>query len=112
MIDKFICFDVEMPNGDGNRISAIGITVFENGEVTQRIYSLINPETWFQPYVVDLIGITPQMVEDKPNFAEYWDNIKDVLSSGIVVAHGAGNDLKALSGCLRYYKIDWLKEIK
>lgn len=112
MIDRFICLDVEMPNGDGNRISAIGITVFEKGEVVQRIYSLINPETWFQPYVVELIGITPEMVEDKPNFAEYWDNIKDVLSSGLIVGHGAGNDLKALSCCLRYYKIDWQKELK
>ena len=107
MIDRFVCLDVEMPNGEGNRISAIGITVFEYGKVIQKLYSLINPETWFQPFVVDLIGITPDMVKAAPTFRQYWDSIKDVLSDSLIVAHGAGNDLKALSCCLKHYNIDW-----
>ncbi len=106
MIEKFVCVDVEMPNGNGNRISAIGISVFEHGTLTKQMYSLINPETWFQPYVVELIGITPEMVETAPTFPEYWAQVQPVLQDALFVAHGAGNDLKALSCCLRHYKID------
>ena len=96
-----------MPNGEGRRISAIGITVFVNGEITRQFYSLVNPETWFQPYVVKLIGITPEMVETAPTFPELWPQIEPLFHGSVLVAHGAGNDLKALSHCLRHYKIEW-----
>ena len=109
-MDRFVCIDVEMPNGESNRISAIGVAEFMGGVVTRRCYALINPETWFQPYVISLIGITPQMVENAPTFGEYWPTIAQLLSGSVLVAHGAGNDLKALSGCLRHYGIDWQPE--
>ena len=110
-MEKFVCIDVEMPNGESNRISAIGLSVFENGVLNRQFYSLVNPETWFQPYVVRLIGITPEMVKDAPNFAEIWPTIEPLLSGSVLVAHGAGNDLKALGRCLRHYKIPWNAEV-
>ena len=33
-IKRFVAFDVETPNRYNNRISAIGITVVEDGEIT------------------------------------------------------------------------------
>lgn len=109
-MDRFVCLDVEMPNGDSNRISAIGVAEYVHGVCTQRFYALINPETWFQPYVISLIGITPQMVEHAPTFGEYWPTIAPLLTGSVLVAHGAGNDLKALAGCLKHYGIDWQQE--
>ena len=110
-LEKFVCIDVEMPNGESNRISAIGLSIFENGVLTKQFYSLVNPETWFQPYVVRLIGITPDMVKDAPNFAALWPTLEPLLSDCVLVAHGAGNDLKALGRCLRHYKIPWNTEV-
>ena len=110
-MEKFVCIDVEMPNGESNRISAIGLSVFENGVLVKQFYSLVNPETWFQPYVVRLIGITPEMVKEAPNFAALWPTIEPLLSDSVLVAHGAGNDLKALGRCLRHYKIPWNTEV-
>lgn len=69
MLDGFIAFDLEMPSSK-NRISAIGITVVEKGEVVDRIYYLVNPETEFEPLIIDLIGITPEMVENEPTFPD------------------------------------------
>lgn len=112
MLDRFVAFDVEMPGQREMRISAIGITVVENGEVTDRIYHLVNPETEFEPYVVKLIGITPEMVEDKPTFPEVWEKIKDVMSSGLLVAHGATGDMKALCSCLKAYNIEWKERVE
>lgn len=107
MLNRFIAFDVEMPSQYKPRISAIGITVVEDGVVTDSIYYLVNPEAKFDPYVVELIGITPEMVANEPTFPDIWEKIKDVMSSGVLVAHGAPGDMKVLCGCLKSYGIEW-----
>ncbi len=112
MMDRFVAFDVEMPNQRSLRISAIGITVVEDGKIVKQVYSLINPETTFDPFVVDLIGITPEMVADKPTFPEFWEEIKDIMESGLLVAHGASSDMRALAGCLKYYNINWKSKVQ
>ncbi len=112
MTDRFIVFDLEMPGQRELRISAIGITVVENGKITDNYYHLVNPETEFDPYVIDLVGITPQMVENEPTFPEIWNHIEDIMSSGILVAHGAPGDLRTLCTCLNYYGIMWEDKIK
>ncbi len=107
MINKFIAFDIEMPSQHMSRISAIGITVVCDGEITEKLYYLVNPETPFDPYVIDLVGITPEMVENEPAFPEIWEKIKDIMSDGVLVAHGAPGDMKTLCGCLKSYGIEW-----
>lgn len=111
MTDRFIAFDIEMPGQREMRISAIGITVIENGEICDKIYYLVNPETKFDPYVIKLIGITPEMVENEPAFPEIWEKIKDVMSSGVLVAHGACGDIKAVCECLKHYGIEWCDKV-
>ena len=107
MTDSFVAFDIEMPSQRKPRISAIGITAVEKGKITEKAYYLVNPETKFDPYVIDLIGITPEMVENEPTFPEIWEKIRDIMSSGILVAHGAPGDMKTLCGCLKSYGIEW-----
>ncbi|MBQ7295580.1 MAG: hypothetical protein IJW86_05235 [Clostridia bacterium] len=107
MINRFVAFDIEMPSQHKPRISAIGITAVENGVITEKAYYLVNPEVKFDPYVIELIGITPEMVANEPTFPEIWEKIKDVMSSGVLVAHGAPGDMKALCGCLKSYGIEW-----
>lgn len=111
MMAKYISFDLEMPNQKA-RISAIGITVIENGEVVNSFYSLVNPKSKFDPFIVDLVGITPEMVEDKPTFPEIWEQVKDMMSDGILVAYNAPSDLRILSRCLKHYKIEWKQKVE
>ncbi|MCM1544406.1 MAG: exonuclease domain-containing protein [Ruminococcus sp.] len=111
MPEKYISFDLEMPSNE-SRISAIGITVIENGIVTDRFYSLVNPETEFEPFIVNLIGITPEMVADKPTFPEIWGQIKDLMSGGILVAYNAPSDLRVLSECMKSYGIEWCETVQ
>ena len=47
--NRYIAFDVETPNYANDRISAIGITVVENGAVVDDFYSLVNTEIHFEP---------------------------------------------------------------
>lgn len=111
MSDRFIAFDLEMPGQKDLRISAIGITVVEGGEIVGNYYHLVNPETEFDPFVIDLVGITPEMVENEPTFPEIWREIEDIMDSGILVAHGAAGDLKTLCACLSHYGIKWKDKI-
>ena len=84
---RFIAFDVETPNRLNNRISAIGISVIEDGSIVKNLYSLVNPETSFDSFNVRLTGINELMVRDAPNFYDLWEQIRPVMESGMLVAH-------------------------
>lgn len=106
-MSRFIIFDVETPNYRCNRMSAIGITVLEDGVVTNEFSSLINPETDFDAFNIRLTGIDEELVRDAPTFLELWPQIEPLMSSGLLVAHNAVFDLGVLKKCLDYYEIDW-----
>lgn len=107
MADRYIAFDVETPNYANDRMSAIGITVVEYGEIVQKISTLINPQAEFNYFNIQLTGITPEMVADKPSFPELWQEIEPIMRSGILVAHNAPFDMSVLAKCLHHYRIDW-----
>ena len=104
---RYIAFDVETPNCYNNRISAIGISVIENGSITDSFFSYVNPETHFDLFNTQLTGIDENTVADAPTFPELWKRIEPLLSSGILVAHNAVFDLGVLRKCLNDYEIAW-----
>ena len=106
-MSRFVAFDVETPNRMSNRMSAIGITVMENGEITDTFYTLVNPETHFDAFNVQLTGISEKTVKDAPVFPEVWAQIEPMMSSGLLVAHNAVFDMSVLKKCLHDYGIDW-----
>jgi len=107
MAERYIVFDVETPNSYNHRMSAIGITVVDNGNITDSFYSLVNPDTHFDRFNIQLTGITPQMVETAPNFTKLWETIEPIMASGVLVAHNARFDMGVLSKCLQSYNISW-----
>ena len=107
---RFIVFDVETPNRYNDRISAIGITVVENGAVKDSFFSYVNPETFFDPFNTNLTGISESTVAGAPSFPKLWKKIEPFMSSGILVAHNALFDLGVLKKCLDDYRILWKKE--
>ena len=93
-------------------MSAIGITVVENKRITESFGTLINPETYFNSFNIELTGISPEMVQEAPNFAEFWKKAEPLMNSGILVAHSAAFDMGVLSKCLRAYGIKWKQYVK
>ena len=69
-MSRFIVFDVETPNYQNNRMSAIGITIIENGEIVDDYYSLVDPETHFDYFNIQLTGISEETVKDSPTFPQ------------------------------------------
>ena len=103
----FVAFDVETPNRMSNRMSAVGITVVEDGKITESFYSLVNPETYFDYFNIRLTGINERAVTSAPTFPELWRRVEPMMSNGLLVAHNAVFDMNVLKRCLRDYWIDW-----
>ena len=55
---RYVAFDVETPNRMNNRMSAIGISVIEDGKIADEYYSLVNPESQFDSFNTRLTGIS------------------------------------------------------
>ena len=108
----FTVFDVETPNCRNDRISAIGITLIEDGVITGTFHSLVDPQTRFDTFNVRLTGISPESVIGKPAFPELWEHIEPMMSRGMLVAHNAPFDLGVLKKCLRDYGIFWKPYIR
>jgi len=101
-----------MPSARRDAISAIGITVIENGEITDNYYTLVDPECDFDDYTIALTGITPEMAGQYPNFAALWEDIRPYLDNAVLAAHGAQGDLHVLSRTLRRYGIKWQESVR
>ena len=59
MDGRYIAFDVETPNFANDRMSAIGITVVEGGQIIGTYDTLVDPEEHFDRFNIRLTGITP-----------------------------------------------------
>lgn len=106
-MSRYISFDVETPNRFNNRMSAIGITIIEDGIITRKLYSLINPETSFDYFNTQLTGISEEMVQNKPTFPQIWDKIEPLMNNSVLVAHNTPFDMSVLKFCLQDYGIAW-----
>lgn len=104
---RYVVFDVETPNSSNNRMSAIGVAVVEDGRLVKELSTLVNPETYFHPFNIQLTGITPAMAEEAPTFSELWPVLEPIFDSGLLVAHNAPFDMGVLAKCLRAYCVDW-----
>lgn len=108
---RYIVFDVETPNRYNNRMSAIGISVIENGALTDSFFSYVDPEQPFDWFNTQLTGIDEYTVADAPTFPELWEEIEPMFSSGVLVAHNAPFDMGVLKKCLRDYGIAWKSSV-
>ena len=103
---RIVAFDVETPNFKSDRMSSIGIAVIEDGRIIDTYASLIDPETYFNRFNIELTGITPEMVKKAPTFPVIWKKIGPVLESGILLAHNAAFDMRVLAQCINFYGIE------
>ena len=101
----YVVLDLETPNRFNDSISSIGIVIVEEGEVVDKIYTLINPEQEFDEFNINFTGIHPYDVVDSPTFDEYWQDIKSILCSNVIVGQNITFDLRVISKSLTNYNI-------
>lgn len=98
-VDGFLAIDFETASRQRGSACAIGFAKFENGEMVEVGNGLINPQIspheW-EAVNISIHGITPEMVEASPPFAEVWGQVMDRYSGIPLVAHYAAFDMSVL----------------
>lgn len=108
---RYIAFDVETPNRYNSRMSAIGISVVEDGRIVDSFYSLVDPEQLFDWFNTQLTGIDSEAVRGAPTFPTLWERLEPLMASGVLVAHNASFDMGVLKKCLHDYGILWQTQV-
>ncbi|MGJ5181494.1 exonuclease domain-containing protein [Bradyrhizobium oligotrophicum] len=96
----YVVVDIETTGSwsSGDRITEIGAVKVRNHQVVEEWHSLINPQRPIPAKIVELTGITNQMVRDAPVFHEIADSFMAFMGDGIFVAHNVNFDYGFLSG--------------
>ncbi len=94
----YAILDIETTGGKYNEegITEIAIYKFDGHEITDQFISLINPERPIQPFVVNLTGISTEMLRNAPKFYEVARRIVEITTDCIIVAHNATFDYRIL----------------
>jgi len=115
-MNEFYVLDVETANADYSSICQIGLAKFENGELTEKWESLINPDDYFDGLNVSIHGITDEMVECSPTFKQIYPKIKGLLENKTVVHHMPFDRIAINRACviaeLELIETNWLDSAK
>lgn len=75
-----------------DRIIEIGIVRVENNRVVKKFQSLVNPETYLPPFIEQMTGIHTADLESAPSFRSIKDEVLELLSDSLFVAHNVRFD--------------------
>ena len=98
-LTEFVVFDLETTGTKTppSRVTEIGAHRVCNGKVTEEFHTLVNPETPIPPFIINLTGITDEMVFDAPKFADIAGDVLDFIGDSILVAHNSHFDMRFLN---------------
>ncbi|MDT4738410.1 exonuclease domain-containing protein [Bradyrhizobium sp. WYCCWR 12699] len=90
----YVVVDIETTGSwsNGDRITEIGAVKVRNHRVVDEWHSLLNPQRAIPAKIVQLTGITNEMVRGAPLFAEVADSFMQFMADGIFVAHNVSFD--------------------
>jgi DNA polymerase III subunit epsilon len=96
----YVIVDIETTGGSPKQSKITEIAIYKhNGiEVVDQYETLINPEVPIPDFIVNLTGISDQMVEGAPRFYEIAKDIIEFTEGCVFVAHNVNFDY----GVLRY----------
>ena len=93
--DDFVVFDIETtglsPKND--MITEIGAVKISKGVIVDRYSQLINPGVKIPKKIIELTGITDDMVKNKPSIEEVLPKFIEFFGDSILVAHNASFDM-------------------
>ncbi len=104
----FAAIDFETANEDRASVCSVGIVVVKGGEITDRYYSLIEPNpNYYNWRNTACNGLTEEDTDGARNFAEVWKEIEPLIEGLPLVAHNKAFDEKCLKAALRSYGMDY-----
>lgn len=96
--DRFVVFDLETTgfSPTRSRIIEIGAVRVEDGKITKRYSTFVNPGVRIPPRITELTGITDDMVENAPDIHSVLPEFLKFCEGCILVAHNADFDYSFL----------------
>jgi DNA polymerase-3 subunit epsilon len=93
-LQPYVVVDIETTGGNNsyNRITEIGMVKLIAGEEVDRYQTLINPQRRIPANITRLTGISDDMVEDAPIFADVASEIAAFTEDAVFVAHNVNFD--------------------
>ena len=104
----FAAIDFETANFCPSSICSIGAVVVRNGQVTDRIYTLVCPEPeYYTRRCTHVHGLTLQDTCQAPCFADAWAQVAPRIGGLPLFAHNARFDEGCLRAALETYGMEW-----
>jgi DNA polymerase-3 subunit alpha (Gram-positive type) len=99
----FVVFDVETTglNPAVDRLTEIGAVKVEDGRVTERFQTFVDPGIPIPTRITQITGITQRMVQGAPSPGEAIRSFADFARGACLVAHNAGFDMSFITAAGR-----------
>lgn len=97
--DTYVVFDLETTGFSpiNHKIIEIGAVKVEQGTITERFSSFVNPEVPIPFKIEELTGIRDDMVLNAPKIEEILPQFLSFCEGSVMVAHNAGFDMSFIS---------------
>lgn len=97
-LERYVTADVETTGLDaaGEEIIEFAGVLWENGQAVQSLQRLIRPTKKISEKIIQITGITNEMVADAPPFAEVLPEIRDFIGTAPIVGHNVMFDMRFL----------------
>lgn len=91
---KFISFDLETTGlkSKTHAITEVAFLKFDQGQVVDKLVTLVNPEQPISEQITQITGISEEMTKDKPNFKTLAPQISQFIGNDLLVAYNARYD--------------------
>ena len=92
--DEFVAFDLETTglSARNDRIIEIGAVIMRDGREVDRFQTFVDPQRKLEKKIVDLTGITDEMLRGAPRIEEVLPKFLEFAGDRILVAHNADFD--------------------
>lgn len=96
---RSVVIDIEttgMPAPE-HKITEFAAVMLNGREIVGEYQTLVNPEVKIPPFIVEMTGITDEMVSQAPLFSEVAEEIVDLIDDRVIVAHNSQFDVGFLN---------------
>lgn len=107
-MQDFAAIDFETANSARSSVCSVGVVVVRGGVVTDRFYSLIQPEPDYYTYWCTRVhGLTQADTCHAPVFPDVWRQVEPLIAGLPLVAHNKAFDESCLKAVFKVYQLTY-----